>query len=210
MTKDTRLALLRSAEQHFLRGIEVPSFREITRDADQKNTSALQYHFKNRDELLKAVLARHDSGIDLQRHALLDQQDLDGASDPRGLAAVLVLPLAAKLSDPDGGLNYLQIMGEVVARPLRFNFAIVPSTPAASIDRWSAKVELIIPPETVGPPLHRRFAAISFAYAQLARLARERPAGDHRLFISHLVDVVLAVLCAPLSEQTQSLLRPSD
>lgn len=209
MTQDTRLALLRSAETSFLRGIEVPSFREITRGAGQRNTSALQYHFKDRDELLKAVLARHESDIDLQRHALLDQLEMDGTPDPRGLAAALVLPLAAKLADPDGGLCYLQIMGEVVARPRRFNYAIVPSTPGTSIDRWSALVATIMPPETVGPPLHRRFAAISFAHAELSRLAKERPEGDHRLFVNHMVDVSLAMLTAPLSDQTRALLRPS-
>ncbi len=209
MSQDTRLALLHSAEQSFLQGIEVPSFREITRDAKQRNTSALQYHFKDRDELLKSVLERHESGINLQRHALLDQLELDGTRDPRGLAAALVLPLSSKLSDPDGGLCYLQIMGEVVARPRRFNYAIVPTTPGASIDRWSVMVESILPPETIGPPLHRRFTAISFAHAELARLAKESPTGDHRLFVSHLVDVARAMLTASLSDQTRSLLRPS-
>ena len=209
MTQDTRLALIRSAEQNFLRGIEVPSFREITRDANQRNNSALQYHFKDRDELLRAVLARHESDIDLQRHALLNQLEFDGSPDDRGLAAALVLPLAAKLEDPDGGLCYLQIMGEVVARPRRFNYAIVPSTPGTSIDRWSAMVESILPRETIGPPLHRRFAAISFVHAELARLAKENPTGDHRLIVSHLVDVALAMLSAPLSDHTRSLLRNS-
>jgi aminoglycoside phosphotransferase (APT) family kinase protein len=81
-------ALLAAAERLFAdEGIDGPSLREITRAAGQRNTSALQYHFGDRDELLRAVLERHLRSVDTNRSALLDQLDLTGGGDQRGLAA---------------------------------------------------------------------------------------------------------------------------
>src|SRR2546423_7138349 len=118
---DTRGALIGAAEQLFAaRGIDGVSLREITRAAGQRNTGALQYHFGDRDELLRAVLEKHQRDIDIHRHALLDNYELAGRDDLRALAAALVLPLVSKLGDENGGRDYLQIVAEIVNRPERF------------------------------------------------------------------------------------------
>ncbi len=46
------------------RGIEGASLREIARVAGQANTSALQYHFGDRESLLDAVLKKHQVQVD--------------------------------------------------------------------------------------------------------------------------------------------------
>ena len=206
---DTRGALLSAAERLFADGgIDGPSLREITRAAGQRNTSALQYHFGDRDELLRAVLERHLRSVDLNRAALLDHLDLTGGGDLRALAAALVLPLVAKLDDGDGGPEYLQVAGEVVARPARFADLLPLVTTGTGMLRWSKLVEPLLPPEAVGRPLHRRFAAIRFVHGELASRARERRSrSDHRLFTSHLVDLVTALLAAPVSADTARLIR---
>ena len=43
------------------RGVDNVSIAEIVRAAGQRNTSAVHYHFGSRDEVLRAVLARHVS-----------------------------------------------------------------------------------------------------------------------------------------------------
>lgn len=205
---DTRRELVAAAEELFAeRGVDGPSLREITRAANQGNTSALQYHFGGRDELLRAVLDKHGRDVDAHRTALLDQLELTGDATPRALAVALALPLVAKLDDRDGGPSYLRIAGEVVARQQRFAELLPLVVAGTSMRRWSRAVEPFLPPDAVGRPLHRRFAAIRFVHGELASRARERPRGDHRLFTGHLLDLVAAMLVAPVSPETARLIR---
>src|SRR5699024_7438962 len=103
-----------------------------------------------------------------------------------------------KLSDPDGGPEFLQIAAQLVNRANRL---IDPAEPAGAIvydssgsqERWSSLIANLIPPGTAGSPLHRRFAAIRFAHIEIGRRASSNPGGDHALFGSQLVD-----LCAAL------------
>jgi AcrR family transcriptional regulator len=208
---DTRRALIGAAERLFAeRGIDGVSLREITRAAGQRNTGALQYHFGDRDELLRAVLEKHQRDIDVHRNALLDRYELegpDGRNDLRALAGALVLPLVSKLGDEAGGRHYLQVVAEIVNRPERFSQVWDPSGLGESMARWRRLVERLLPPEAVGRPLHRRYAAIRFATVEIAGRASGGRRRDDRLFTSHLLDLVTAVLAAPVSPETHQLLQ---
>lgn len=209
---DTRTALMRAAERLFAeRGVQAASLREITRAAGQRNTTALQYHFTNREGLLKAVLIRHGHDIGAHRNTLLDHYELTGRNELRALASALVLPLIAKLSDPDGGREFLQIAAELLNVTNRSvepgePVALVLGDPAGSLARWVDLVEPLLPPGAVGPPLHRRFAAIHFAHLELSRRAKDEPRDDHTLFTHYLTDLVTAVLAAPVSDETKRVL----
>ncbi len=98
------------------KGINGVSLREITRAAGQRNSSALQYHFGDRAGLVRAVVEKHRADTEPRRYALLDQYEAVGSPDLDVLSAALVAPLAAKLSDPDGGRAYLQINAEIYTR----------------------------------------------------------------------------------------------
>lgn len=210
MSAEARLAIVRAAEQLFAsEGIDVPSLREIARTAGQGNTNAAQYHFGDREGLLLAVLERHRERVEVRRRELLDMAGSADPADARGLSAALVSPLAAELSEPDGGAAHLQVVAEVMARPVRFADTLDAHSQAPSIRRWSQLVEPLLPPEAVGRPLHRRFAVVRFVHAELASRARERGGrGDHRLFASHLVDLVTSMLAAPVTSWTTDLIRP--
>lgn len=213
MSVDTRDALLDAALDLFVeQGVDVPSLREITRAAGQKNTNALQYHFGDREGLLRDLLERHGQLVDQHRDALLDE--LDGPDQPpiRPLAAALVLPLVQLLDDAPGGPAYLQVAAEVVARPVRFSGILDLVTQRPSLLRWGLIVEPHLPPAAVGPPLHRRFTAIRFAHSELGSRARERGSrADHRLSTSHLIDLVAGLLTTPVSPETAQLIdaRPT-
>jgi hypothetical protein len=58
--------------------------------------------------------------------------------------------------------------------------------------------------------LHRRFVVLRFAVVELARRADSGPHTDDRLFVSHLVDLVAALLAAPPSSQTVRLAAARD
>lgn len=208
----TRARLIEAAEQLFAeRGIDAVSLREINRVSGARNAIAVQYHFTDRAGVVRAILDKHGPDVEARRHAMLDQYEAEGRSDVRQLAAALVRPLAAKLSDPDGGPAYLQIYADLLNRP---NPLIGPSPledladPADSIHRWRRLVGPLIEEDAVR--LHRRFTALFHTTAELARRARSGPHADDRLFVSYVIDVVTAILVAPVADETRRLARERD
>lgn len=202
---DTRATLIRAAEQLFAaKGIDGASLNEIKRAAGQRNATALQYHFGDRAGLLRAVLDKHLPAVDGRREVLLQQYEDSGAVDLRTLAAALVLPAAAKLAEPDGGREFLQIVAELLNRPEPLVEVVV--TEGSSIYPWRRLVEPLLAPESVAV-FHTRFTVMRFSHAELAARAAGRPRRDDRLFTSRLVDLVTALLATPVSAQTARLLQ---
>ncbi len=205
-SEDTRLKLIRAAEELFSEyGIGAVSLRQINRHAGQRNATALQYHFGTRGALVAAILARHRADVEPRRHALLDRFEADGG-DLRALAFALVVPEASKLTDRDGGCAYLRIIAELVQRPDRPLDPSDPESPQESIHRWRRLVADWIP-ELAVRRLHRRFSAIRILFTELGRRAQDPERRDHELFVSHLVDLIAAILAAPVSEETERLLK---
>jgi AcrR family transcriptional regulator len=202
----TRRLLIAAAETLFAeRGIGGVSLREINAAAGVRNATALQYHFHDRYGLVKAVLAKHVPAVDAARHAMLDEYAARGVDDLRALAAALVRPSAAKLADPDGGRAYLQIHAEVLNRPDVPAFDESKASPRDSINRWRSMVGPLLPDVAVRR-LHHRFTAMRVSATELARRATAAPRRDDQLFVSHLIDLVAALLAAEVSDETAALL----
>ena len=201
MTAPTvREQLLAAAQQLYAeRGIDGVSLREINAAAGARNASALQYHFGDRGGLLRAILTEHRAGVEDHRHALLDEYDAIGHDNLGALADALVRPLASTLADP-GGPGYLHVLSDLVNRP---HPAIDPASlddPADSLFRWRATVEPLLSAEAVG--LHRRFVAVRFTLAELARRNQDRRGPGDQLFVTDLIDLVAGLLAAPVSSET--------
>lgn len=202
--EDTRTRLVAAAEHLFAaRGIDAVSMREITRQSGARNAIALQYHFDDRDGVLRAILDKHLPDVEARRMAMLDEYEAGGAPDLRKLAAALVRPWASKLADVDGGREFLQIHAWLTDRP-RPGF----EAGAPSIDRWRRLVEPLLDDEATR--LHRRYTAILYTALELARRARSGRRADDRLFTSYLIDVVAAILAASVSEETRRLVAERD
>lgn len=201
----TRARLIEAAEQLFAaRGIDAVSLREINRASGARNAIAVQYHFDDRAGVVRAIIEKHMPAVEARRHAMLDQYEAEGRDDLRFLASALVRPLAAKLADPDGGPEFLQIHADLVNRPQ----PVVASSldaPANSTERWRNLVDPFL--EQDAALLHRRFTAILYTAVELGRRARSGPRTDDRLFTSTVVDVVTAILAAPVSEETKRLAK---
>ncbi len=203
---ETRAQLIQAAERLFAtRGVEAVSLREINREAGQRNATALQYHFEDRDGLVHAILAKHEVAIEASRHALLDQIEQDRQVDLHRLAAALVLPAAEKLSDRNGGRAYLRIVAQLINRHVARADPIAREDSASSLNRWREMVEPKMSPLAVDP-LHSRFTARRIMFIELARRAESPRRKDDRLFASHLIDLVTAILDAPISNETRALL----
>jgi AcrR family transcriptional regulator len=109
-TLATRKLIINAAETLFAtRGVENTSLLEIAIAAGQKNRSALQYHFTNKEGLLDAVLDKHARGIAVARMAMLDELEQSGDYTLYQLIEALVLPMAAQLDDDDGGHAFIKI-----------------------------------------------------------------------------------------------------
>jgi AcrR family transcriptional regulator len=205
-TVDTRERLIAAAEELFAKqGIDAVSLREIVRASGARNATALQYHFGDRAGLVRAVLAKHHLDVDRRRHAMLDAYEAAGRQDLRELTEALVVPLASKLSD---GATYLQILAELMNRPRPIMDPAVFDDPADSMFRWRELVVPLVSSDALR--LHRRFVALRFAVVELARRADSGPHADDRLFVSHLVDLVVALLAAPVSAETLELEERRD
>jgi AcrR family transcriptional regulator len=204
---DVRDRLVAAAETLFAgAGLDAVSLREINAAAGAGNASAIQYHFGDRAGLVRAVLAKHHDKVESRRHALLDSIEADGrGGDLRALAAALVRPLAAELDDADGGAGYLQILADLANRPRPVLHAASTEDPTDSTYRWRALVEPLLAPEAVR--LHRRFVAIRFTMTELARRSRDGHKSETPFFVSHLIDLVAALLAAPVSQETQRQIR---
>ena len=206
----TRARLISAAEQLFAeRGIDGVSLREINRASGAKNAVAVQYHFEDRAGVVRAILEKHRPAVETRRHELLDEYEAKQASDRdlRTLSAALVRPLADKLADTDGGLEYLQIQAELVNRT-NVRRSRSDEDRNDSIQRWRALVRPFLGEDA--ERLHRRFTAIRFSAAELGRRAASGRHRDDRLFISHLVDLVSALLLAPTSTETLALADAKD
>ena len=95
----TKEKLILAAEKMFaLEGIEGVSLRRISASSGQRNNSALQYHFGNREVLLEAILAHRMEGINQRRCQMLAELDQSGGSeDIRAIVAVVVYPFIEQI-----------------------------------------------------------------------------------------------------------------
>jgi len=208
---DTRGRLVSAAERLFAEyGIIAVSLRQVAREAGQANTGAIQYHFGDRQGLLAAVVRKHWSDSEPRRHALLDRYEDTAGGELRELAAALVLPPAAKLSDPDGGRAYLRISAELYNRPAPLVGLDLDPDRWTSMPRWHALLSEFLPTGDRGAT-YTRLAAIRFAFDELGRRAGSPPKADDRAFVNALIDHVTSLLRTRPSPQTlQAVAREPD
>ena len=162
----TRDLLLDAAARLFAeRGVDNVSIAEIVRAADQRNTSAVHYHFGSRDEVLRAVLARHVPELAERRSTLLEHARARPARDARSAAEAIVRPVTEFAQGGWRQRAYLQIGSELAGAVDRITPGVRDllklhgrsrglGTPAATLSRRSRR--------TSGSPV-RRSASCSSA-----------------------------------------------
>jgi AcrR family transcriptional regulator len=89
------------------RGIPEVSLREISSSAGYTNNNAVQYHFGDKDALVRAVYEYRYVPLDEERRRLLAQLPDQPTTDDivATVARCLVLPLATLLDDPEGSYH---------------------------------------------------------------------------------------------------------
>jgi AcrR family transcriptional regulator len=185
------------------KGIENVAVAEIVRAAGQRNASAVNYHFGNRNELLRAVLARHVPAIAERRSELLAHAA--EAGDLRSAAEAVVRPVTEFAQRGWRERAYLQIGSEVAAMIERTTpeiRALLQETAGyAAWDLLRARAVKI--PKKVWT--EREEICVAFIGRAAADRARALDRGGEHLvlsddrFVSNLIDMVVGAMTAPVT-----------
>jgi AcrR family transcriptional regulator len=109
------------------------SIRQISDAAGQRNKSVVQYHFSNRDELIKAIIARHVAPVDQTRMtmvaALLDQPEVS----LRDRVSCSVLPSVLHYIDLGTPSWHARFMAQAMVEPSLRDYAVQSHTDSESI-----------------------------------------------------------------------------
>jgi AcrR family transcriptional regulator len=105
----TRELIIRTAERLFAeRGIDAVSLREIGIAAGQRNNGATQYHFGDRDSLVRAIFIYRSVENNRRRQELLDAIIRDGRErDTAALVEAIVRPSAEQVSEDNRYMGFL-------------------------------------------------------------------------------------------------------
>ncbi len=196
--------LIDAAAQLFAeRGIDNVSIAEIVRTAGQRNVSAVHYHFGSRDEILRAVLARHVPAIAARRRELLERARARPPSDVRSAAEAIVRPVTEFAQRGWRERAYLQIGSELTgvmdraAPDIRDLMAATDGQAAWKVLRQRCSE---VPADLWR---QRREICIVFIGRAAADRARQLDGGgqpnvlsDDR-FVDNLVDMVIGAMTAP-------------
>jgi AcrR family transcriptional regulator len=213
----TQARIVATAERLFAeRGIDATSLAEINKAAGQRNRSAVQYHFGGKEGVIHAILDKHAPGIERRRQQLLDRIEAAGSPRLRDLAEALVVPVAEKLDDGDGGIAFLRINAQLIGHPA---FSLLDlharrSNPGA--ERLQGLLAATAPELPQPLWLSRWLLMVGLLFHGMADYAHllEQPDPEHGapprgLFVSNLVDAIVAVSLAPVSEATAAELGPA-
>jgi AcrR family transcriptional regulator len=201
---------MRAAERLIAeQGIENVTIRDILATAGQKNTSALQYHFKNLPGLISALRSSRNLEIDTRRQALI-RESLAKTPDPplREICRLMVAPAFQLASSNPGFRRYIRAFGHEITLAENSALEAVKQTGSRSTEQLSMLMRGALP-HLDNEAFNRRMdGAVRFISASMIHHARQQGAFQGRpaeLFFSSLIDALEGLLSAPESEQTRKL-----
>lgn len=205
--RDGRRAILVAAERMFADyGLHGASLRQISEAAGQKNTSAIQYHFGNRDRLVEAVFALRMSVINPRRQAMLEQVIARGeVGNVRALVEVMVWPMAEELRPRAEGNHYVQFLARSsIERKLAIELA-----PPDLMSAWHSttaylRAAISYLPEDIADA--RIILASEQTISALASYEVRQLGGTAAFpgLVETLIDMIAAGVSAPVSPQALS------
>jgi AcrR family transcriptional regulator len=112
----TREAIMATAERLFAEhGVTSVSSRQISEAAGQGNNAAVGYHFGTKDDLIRAIVHRHDEVIEQSRRRIVDRVGAEGTV--RAWVECLVLPLTEHLAAAGGTSWYARFLVQMTTDP---------------------------------------------------------------------------------------------
>lgn len=207
----TRERMLDVAERLLsTRSIDGVSLREIRLAAGQRNTSALQFHFGDREGLLRALRDRHGPRLQALLLEHYHQMVADGCEDDtRRLLGVFIRPTVDYVFEGPSERAWVIILAELVGRP---DLKVHDFAANASHEALDTGVRLL---DSLQEQMPRRLGfdrlyivsdGVLHLCADRAR-AEDAPMAGRRLmdqeeFTENIVGMAHAALFAPLAQTT--------
>lgn len=146
-TLDTKQRILNAAEKLFAEhGLAATSLRAITAEA-RVNLASVNYHFRSKEELIRAMYTRRLEPINRRRLDLLGAVEREAAPKPAPIAAILdalIGPLLeAKAEDDGAGVAIL--LGRVYAEPGGLAGQMLREQMAEVAQRFGAALHCALP-----------------------------------------------------------------
>ncbi len=211
MAVPTRTRLIEVAERLFAeRGIAAVSLREIGATAGQRNNSAATYHFGSKQKLIDAVFEYRMARINQRRLAMLAALDHVGrGEDIRAVAEALVYPVAETITERS---HYARFIAQAFSDPVRSGLMSLQLDVMESARHVWVRFDRCL--RGVPRPIRaqRLVAAGAFFVTTLAQHERDLHQGTTEVpptavLVSNLVDMMVGLLTAPVSEATRRKLR---
>ncbi|MEH6558659.1 MAG: helix-turn-helix domain-containing protein [Oceanicoccus sp.] len=211
----TRTSIMRAAEKLFAKnGIENVSVRAIIKEAGQKNESALQYHFKNRQGLIEAINIFRQTQVDKKRGELyLELLSRTPTPTLREVCSLLVEPVFLLAKSDPGIRQWLKAFSQGYASwtsaALKRNWSSLGNNTKETAKILRSHMDHIN--STVADL--RVLNAMRFIALSLSQQASEKNAfrnEDSELFYQVLLDGITASLCADMSAETQKAVTAKE
>ncbi|MFJ8740172.1 TetR/AcrR family transcriptional regulator [Embleya sp. NPDC127516] len=210
----TRERLLLTAERLFaVHGIDAVSLRQISVAASQRNNSAAQYHFGDKEELIRAIFGFRLTTVNARREDLVRELVRAGLDrEPRALAEAMVRPLAEQIDV--GGSFYLRFLARVHQHVGATTYALPAMGLEGSSPEFGRLIDLALGHLPVAVRRNRLRLGGSLAVhatADREQRVHEGQAQDvlpPAAFVADLVDAVVGILAAPVSAQVLAALEP--
>ena len=203
---ETRRLLILAGERLIgEKGIEGISLREVNAAAGQKNKSAAHYYFGTKLGLVEAIYNYRMQQVNDRRLCMLDHAD----NDVRALIEAWVYPMVEVMNEPDSGSHYIRFLARVSTHADNNVRKLWFGDHASGLQRIATGLrnKLTDLPEKI---FSIRFGLViiqlihSLAeYERLAELSADTDTVSSPLFVSNLVDVLVAALQAPVNPETQ-------
>lgn len=221
-TDETKTQLLRVAERLFAqRGTAGVSLREIAREAGQRNTGAVHYHFGSREGVIEAIFALRAAEIDRERSRMLAAIPAEASMQARVRAVIraIVFPFALLPVSTDGRNHYARFVAQVIHSGDEAAHRIWRARFSRSIERAYRLLAETLPDQPVELTQHRfamMFRLAVHGTADLCMREPSEPRSDRRrsktddrsrpddtqgmLELENLVDMLAAAVLASPGE----------
>ena len=201
---EARELLIRTAEELFaIRGVDAVSMREIAWAAGFRTSSAVSYHFGGKEALLHGIIEYRMQGIAAVHEARL--AELQSAGRAPDLRALMNLAVRSRDELIDGDTYFGRFLGQLNQHPEWIEQLEdgVTSPAGERVTALTAAATDYLPDAIRRQRRVFAFQLNNSALAQLEyALAHGLAAEERELFVAELIEALVAIYSAPMSERT--------